>query len=50
MRRVTFASPLVTSKHSTPGRGETRIGEPRSGEPDPGESTRTPLAVAAVNC
>ena len=30
---VTFASPLVTAKHSVPGSGEPHSEEPRSGEP-----------------
>ena len=37
VRRVTFASPLVTAKHSVPGSGEPHSEGPRSGEPGVGE-------------
>jgi len=33
VRRVTFASPLVTAEHSVPGSGELGDGEPQIGEP-----------------
>ena len=37
VRRVTFASPLVTAKQFVPGSGEPHSEEPRSGEPGGGE-------------